>query len=114
MFTSTALASILPEIFILIVGIVFTHKDPEIQQIFFEHLLGLKKIFEAEAGTGWQWQMHVHDEQGSLVSRVYSEMENVSIYQQENWPGLISFFKPRIIALDAFWSQEKYGFELLR
>lgn len=96
------------------IGIVFTHKDPEIQQIFFEHLLGLKKIFEAKAGAGWKWQMHVHDEHGRLVSRVFSEKEDVSIYQKENWPALISFFKPRIISLDAFWSQAKFSFEQLR
>jgi hypothetical protein len=31
--------------------------------------------------------------------------------KRDDWPAIISFLKPRIIALDAFWSQAKYGFE---
>ncbi|RYZ23162.1 MAG: DUF4268 domain-containing protein, partial [Chitinophagaceae bacterium] len=36
------------------------------------------------------------------------------IFRREDWPELISFFKPRIVALDAFWSEAKYFFEALR
>ncbi len=32
----------------------------------------------------------------------------------EQWHDLIAFFKPRIIALDAFWTDAKYSFDALR
>jgi hypothetical protein len=41
-------------------------------------------------------------------------MEGVSIFNKEDWPKLISFFKPRIVALDEFWNMVKYSFESLK
>jgi hypothetical protein len=47
------------------------------------------------------------------VSRIYTAAEGVNIYRKEDWPAIISFFKPRIIALDAFWTEVKEGFMYL-
>jgi len=54
------------------------------------------------------------DENGKTISRVYKQMDNASIFNRNDWPGLISFFKPRIIALDEFWSVAQYSFDGLR
>jgi hypothetical protein len=54
------------------------------------------------------------DENGRLISKIFTEKNNLSIFKKADWPSLISFFKPRIIALDEFWSSAKYGFEALR
>ncbi len=43
----------------------------------------------------------------------YIHLNGVSIFNKEDWPQLISFFKQRIIALDQFWSTARYGFEAL-
>jgi hypothetical protein len=48
------------------------------------------------------------------VSRIYKEITGVSVFNKDHWPDLISFFKPRIIALDSFWENAKYGFEDLK
>jgi hypothetical protein len=96
------------------IGIELTHKDKEIQQIYFEQLLQLKTLLSGALQEDWQWQLHNYDEQGRTVSRVFIEKPGVSIYQKKDWPELISFFKPRIIALDAFWCSAKYTFENLR
>jgi len=96
------------------IGIELTHKDKEIQQIYFEQLLQLKTLLSEALQEDWQWQLHNNDEQGKIVSRVFIEMPGVSIYQKSDWPQLISFYKPRIIALDAFWCSAKYTFENLR
>lgn len=97
-----------------VVSILLTHKDPEIQQLFFEHFISLKKVFDEEVGEDWLWKLHDFDDQGRQVSRIYTELKGISIYQKQDWPALISFFKPRLIALDAFWSHVKYSFEPLR
>ena len=96
------------------IGIEIKHSDPEIQQIYFEHFIQLKNIFHQFINEKWIWLLHTHDEHGKIISRIYIEKHNVSIMRKEDWPLLISFFKPRIIALDQFWSQVKYGFETLR
>jgi hypothetical protein len=41
-------------------------------------------------------------------------LEDVSVFRKEDWPQMISFFKPRLIALEAFWTQARYAFEALR
>jgi hypothetical protein len=41
-------------------------------------------------------------------------MNDVSIFEKEDWPQMISFFKRRMIALDQFWSTARYGFDELR
>lgn len=96
------------------IAIELSHKDKEIQQIIFEQFLQFKKIFDETVNEEWIWQLHTYDEHGRIISRIAKEKSGLSIYQKQDWPGLISFFKPRIIALDAFWSSVKYAFEALR
>lgn len=96
------------------VAIELTHTDEGIRQLYFEQFLQFKKLLEEAAGEEWIWRLQCVDEWGKAVSLIYTEMENVSIFKKEDWPGLISFFKPRMMALDEFWSRVKYGFEALR
>jgi hypothetical protein len=94
-----------------IISVDITHPDKELQQLFFEQFLTYKNVFHSAVNEEWQWQLHTSDEYGKTISRVYTETAPVSIYQKEDWPRLISFFKPRIIALDEFWSDAKFAFE---
>lgn len=96
------------------IAIEITHKDAGIQQLYFEQFAELKKIIENLIEEEWIWQLHTTNEKGKLISRIYKEINNVNVFKKEEWPLLISFFKPRIIALDEFWSSAKYGFEALR
>ena len=96
------------------VAIELSHPDTGIQQLYYEQFLQLKKIFEGSVGEGWNWQLHTSDEWGKTVSRIYTELQQVSVFKKEDWPQLISFFKTNIIALDDFWSNVKYSFESLR
>lgn len=97
-----------------VIAIELAHKDKEIQQLFFEQFLQFKSLLTDAVQEEWKWKLHAHDENGRLVSRIYKEKTGVSIFQKQDWPELISFFKPRIIALDEFWSNVKYAFESLR
>ncbi|TWR31474.1 DUF4268 domain-containing protein [Mucilaginibacter pallidiroseus] len=92
------------------ISIDLSHPDTELQELFFDQLQSYKTLLHATLGEEWNWQLHCHDEFGKTISRVYTSLPSVSVYQQENWPQLISFFKPRIIALDEFWTDVKYAF----
>jgi hypothetical protein len=59
----------------------------------------------------WTWKLHVENEQGQIISKIEYVLEGVNVLDSEDWPRIISFLKPRIIALDAFWDQVKPGFE---
>jgi hypothetical protein len=97
-----------------VIAIEINHKDREIQQLFFEQFIELEKLFEEAVGPDWQWQLHTTDENGKEVSRISKEQPGVSVFRQEDWPALISFFKKEMMALDEFWSNVKYSFESLR
>lgn len=99
---------------IAVIAIELTHKDTELQHLYFEQLLQFRNLLEEATGEPWQWTLHQMKEGGKIISRVWKEQGGASILKKEEWPMLISFFKPRIMALDAFWSQVKYAFEALR
>ena len=46
-----------------------------------------------------------------MVSRVFISLDTINIFNPDDWPVLISFLKPRIIALDKFWDLVKDGFD---
>lgn len=96
------------------IGIEMTQPDSEIQQMFFEQFEALKEMLHEAVGEEWIWDLHTYDENGKVISRIYTELRGGSVFKQDDWPALISFFKPRIIALDAFWNDAKYSFDELR
>ena len=95
-----------------IIGIVLSHKDKEIQAAHYNQLLQLKTMLRRAMGEEWQWQPMITNEFGKVISRVSKTLSAINVNNTDNWPALISFFKPRIIALDAFWSDVKYGFDV--
>lgn len=96
------------------ISIEISHADVGLQKVYFEQFKNLIKLFQGALGEEWNWQLHTTNEFGKTVSVIYKDSPNVSIYNKEDWPTIISFFKPRIIALDSFWSEAKYAFQTLR
>jgi hypothetical protein len=96
------------------IAIEIAHPDVEIQELFFEQFVELREILHETLREEWEWVLHTSDENGKVISRIYKELSPVNVFNQDDWPALISFFKPRIIALDEFWSNAKYTFDALR
>lgn len=96
------------------VGIELTHKDEGIRELYFEQFRQLKNLLHDALQEEWTWQLHTCNEHGRYISRIYTEINGVSVFKREDWPQLISFFKPRVIALDEFWSTAKHAFEAMR
>jgi hypothetical protein len=93
------------------ISIQIAHPDTELQELFFEQFKELKRMLNGYLNEEWHWLLHVFDDNGKIISKISRELAGVSIYNESDWPALISFFKPRIIALDEFWSVAKYNFE---
>jgi hypothetical protein len=79
-------------------------KDPGIRELFFEQFVELKMMLENALEEEWIWE----------PARIIKELPNISVLNKDQWPELITFFKPRIIALDSFWENAKYNFESLK
>jgi hypothetical protein len=97
-----------------VISISIEHLDPDIQELYFEQLREFRKILHGMLQEEWEWQLRVRGDDGKVISRIYKEISNVSVFNKDDWPELISFFKPRIIALDSFWEDARYSFEGLK
>jgi hypothetical protein len=96
------------------ISISVEHTDAGMRELYFQQFAELKNMLEETVKEQWTWELAAIDEHGRIVSRIYSEMPDVSVLNRDDWPALISFFKRRIIALDAFWNDARYAFEALQ
>ncbi len=93
------------------IGIYLVHSSAEQQQEVFEKLEGFKDMLNDILEEEWEWQLWMQDEYGKIVSAVSTSLKPVNMYDQKNWPALISFFKTRITRLDEWWSSARQFFE---
>ena len=96
------------------IAIEVAHPDPGIRELFFEQFKELKNLLHGTLGEEWEWQPEYQDSNGKTISSIYKQLDGASVFNKNDWPALISFFKPRIIALDVFWSDAKYAFDALK
>ena len=96
------------------IAIELTHPDAGIRELFWEQFLELRPLLHETLGEPWTWAADVTDTQGQPRSRIYHDLPGVNLFSRDDWPALISFFKPRLIALDAFWADAQYAFEALK
>ena len=93
------------------IAIELRHPDLIQQQNYFENFRELENLFRQTSGESWQWELHGMDEDGKLVSRISSRLEGVNIFDTADWPAIISFLKPRMQAVDNFWTLVRERFE---
>ncbi len=93
------------------IAIVLSEGDIDLQSRHYDLFVQLKHLLQTALGEDWRWQPLIQNEFGKTISTISKTITGVNINRTEDWPEIISFFKPRIIALDAFWSLSKYGFE---
>ncbi len=95
------------------ISIAITHNDMAIRESYFELFSSFKTIFEESINEEWEWRLNATNEYDVSFAEISKTLSDVNIYDHQHWPALISFLKPRIIALDQFWSHVKPVFEAL-
>lgn len=96
-----------------VIAIQLAHADDDIRHLIFEQFEEFKLMLTNTLNEDWVWLRDTTDDYGKTVSQISTELMGVSVFNQQHWPDLISFFKPRIIALDDFWDNVKPIFENL-
>lgn len=96
------------------IGIVFSHTDDGIRSLYYEQMMELQKMLPADKHNPWIYTENRRDEYGRQTSAVYRRVEGVNIFERNDWPVLIPFFKSGMLALDEFWAIARYAFETLR
>ncbi len=93
------------------ISIDITHPDQAIRNLYFEQFKAFKTLFFDAIGEEWHWEQNLVNEYNVPFSRISKTLNDVNIFNQSDWPSLISFLKPRIVALDQFWVDVKPVFE---
>jgi len=93
------------------IAIELKHTDTEAQHLYFEKLVALQKLLEDVTKEKWKWELLAIGEDNKQVSRIGTTLKGVNIFNIADWPAIISFLKPRILALDTFWTSVKETFE---
>lgn len=94
------------------IAIELTHSETGIRHQFYDQFVQSKKAMEQILGEQWIWLNDATGENGKAISRIYVELPSVNVLNKAHWPAIISFFKPRLLALDDFWCLSKYNFQL--
>jgi hypothetical protein len=95
------------------IGIEINHKNPEQAEKLYRQFLLLKPVLEEALAEKWIWEELHNNEAFQPLSRIYCILQPVNIFNESDWPAIISFLKPRIIALDDFWCNHKMIFEMI-
>ena len=95
----------------IVIAIELSNPDIISQEKNFEQLWEFKTQFLQICGEDWVWTKLFNNSTDKTVSRIASTLANVDITKEEDWSPIISFFKPRLIALDNFWNEHKYVFQ---
>lgn len=93
-----------------VIAIEISHPQEEERLHCYNQFISLKKLLTNTTTFYWQWD-EAFETNHKTISRICQQLDNVNILNQTDWPTIISFLKPRIIALDAFWDLAKDGFE---
>lgn len=94
-----------------IVAIEIRHKDQDERKRYYNHFLSLKTLLENETGYQWDWHKDLLLHHTQVISRISQSLSPIHINNEADWPAIIGFLKPRIIALDNFWESVKDSFE---
>ncbi len=92
-----------------IIAIEISHPKQEERLHYYNQFVSLKNLL-ASTTINWQWNETLKTDH-KTISSISQQLDNVNILNQPDWPSIISFLKPRIIALDEFWNIVKDGFE---
>lgn len=94
-----------------IIAIELSNPDIIVQEKDFEQLLELKIQFLQVCGDDWTWTKFITETHGRTISSISSTLSNATINNEEDWSKIISFLKPRMVALDEFWNTYQYVFQ---
>ncbi|MCW3084020.1 MAG: hypothetical protein JWP12_1386 [Bacteroidetes bacterium] len=96
------------------ISIQLTHPDTLMRELYFDKFSSFRAIITNALNEDWIWEAETAGEYGKSISKIATGIKGVNVYDRNSWPEIISFFKPRIIALDEVWNDIKDGFEDLR
>ena len=89
------------------VSIDVLDEDPLIRAYYFEKLLSLKNILLSEYLPEAVFEEEYELPEGKIVSRVYVQLDNVSIHNRNQWPEAMKFLNDTMEKMEDFFMEYK-------
>lgn len=87
------------------VALEIDSKDDEKQRIYFEKIVSLKSLLVEEHLPDAIFEERFYLENGKQISRIWVHLDNVSVFKQNTWPKIFSFFNNKMQAFELFFYQ---------
>jgi hypothetical protein len=78
-------------------------KDEGVRELFFEQFNELKIVLAYNIQEELIWEKKAFNQNNQAISGLFSDLNNVSIYNEKDWPSIFLFFEKRMIGLHTFW-----------
>lgn len=82
-------------------------EDKIIRAYYYDKLLSLKTIITSEYLSAILFDSHYELENGKIISRIYVELCNVSIHNQNDWKQAMIFLEENMSKMETFFIQYK-------
>ncbi|MBI6121343.1 DUF4268 domain-containing protein [Salegentibacter maritimus] len=89
------------------VSIDVLDEDPLIRAYYFEKLLSLKNILLSEYLPEAIFDEAYELPEGKVISRVYVQLDNVSIHNRNQWPEAMKFLNDNMEKMEDFFMEYK-------
>jgi len=73
----------------------------------YEKMEALKKLLDTAMETKMAWELDYTRENGKSVSRIFTSLDKVDIYNRECWPQVMAFFYVNMDRLEDFFAEYK-------
>jgi len=81
--------------------------DDGVREVFYEQFEEFKKRLTESMPYELFWLKNYEHSNGRVISRIYSELKDVDIYDEKQWKASQQFLHDAFITFDEFW--EEFG-----
>lgn len=86
------------------VSLDISDEDELVREYYFEKLESLKNILETEYLPEIIFDKDYELPEGKVLSRIYTQLDNVSIYNKSDWPVVKDFLFRKMTLLEEFFN----------
>jgi len=87
------------------VGIDIESRSMDKRLELYERIEAVKKLLHESMGKELIWELDYERENEKSVSRVYTILHDVSIYERESWGDIYKFFFKNMLNLEVFFEE---------
>ncbi len=80
------------------------HRDSGMRELFYEQFTELRGLINDSFDSVMTWDPEFETEFGTSA-RIYTELENVSVFNKNDWHDVFPFLEQNIVAAHDFWNE---------